>query len=83
LHELFVTVSLTAHYPVDFFRGDVRTFLTFVVPVAFATTFPTKALLGTVQSRLLPVGLVLAGTALLATHLFWGYAVRHYSSASS
>jgi ABC-2 type transport system permease protein len=83
LDELFFSISQAARYPVDYFRGGLRTLLTYVVPVAFATTFPTEALLGRVDVRLLPVGLLLAITALLATHLFWRYATRAYSSASS
>jgi ABC-2 type transport system permease protein len=83
LDELFAGVAQAAGYPVDFFRGGLRTLLTYVVPVAFATTFPTQALLGRVDLHLLPVGGVLAAAALLATNLFWRYAVRSYSSASS
>ena len=64
-------------------QGRIRTILTFAVPVAFATTFPVQALSGRADVRLLPVGLALAAAALVATHLFWNYAVRHYSSASS
>lgn len=83
LDELFAGIAQAAGYPVDFFRGGLRTLLTYVIPVAFATTFPTQALLGRADTRLLPVGVVLAVTALLATHLFWSFAVRSYSSASS
>ncbi len=83
LDTLFYSLFETARYPLSFFKGGVRTLLTFVVPVAFATTFPTQALLGTADQRLLLVGVGLAGLALLGTHRFWNYAVRHYSSASS
>jgi ABC-2 type transport system permease protein len=83
LDTLFYGVFETARYPVAFFKGAVRALLTFVFPVAFATTFPTQALLGRADARLLAAGLVLAALALAATHMFWNYAVRHYSSASS
>lgn len=83
LDTLFYSLFETARYPVSFFKGVVRALLTFAVPVAFATTFPAQALLGTADLRLLPLGVALAAAALVATHLFWSYAVRHYSSASS
>lgn len=83
LDELFFSVSQAARYPVDFFRGSLRLLLTYVIPVAFATTFPAQALLGRADLRLLPVGLALASVALLASRLFWRYALRAYSSASS
>ena len=80
---LFYSVFETGRYPVSFFPGVVRALLTFVVPVAFATTFPVDALLGRADLRLLLAGALLAVFGLVATHLFWNYAVRHYSSASS
>lgn len=83
LDQLFFGLFETARYPVTFFKGAVRALLTFAVPVAFATTFPTQALLGQADRRLLPVGLALAALALLGARAFWNYAVRHYSSASS
>jgi len=83
LDTLFYSLFETARYPVSFFKGVIRALLTFAVPVAFATTFPAQALLGRADPRLLPLGLALATGALVVTHLFWRYAVRHYSSASS
>lgn len=83
LDTLFYSLFEAARYPVSFFKGGVRAFLTFVVPVAFATTFPAEALLGRVDHRLLAAGIALAAASLGASHLFWNYALRHYSSASS
>jgi ABC-2 type transport system permease protein len=83
LDIFFYSLFETARYPVSFFNDLLRALLTFVFPVAFATTFPTEALRGQADLRLLPVGFVLATALLLGAHLFWNYAVRHYSSASS
>jgi ABC-2 type transport system permease protein len=80
---LFYTATEPARYPVTYFKGFVRALLTFAIPVAFATTFPAQALLGTVDLRMLPIGITMAAIALLGTHVFWNFAVRHYSSASS
>jgi len=80
---LFYAGWETARYPVNYFKGLVRTLLTFVFPVAFATTFPTEVLLGQFDSRLLLVGVALAAASLFLTHRFWTYALRYYSSASS
>jgi ABC-2 type transport system permease protein len=83
LDELFFGLWEGARYPVQFFSGAVRALFTFGFPVAFATTFPTEALLGRVPPWTLPVGLLLAAIALFGSHLFWGHALRHYESASS
>ena len=72
-----------ARYPVTFFRGGVRAFLTVAVPVAFITTFPAQALLGTVSPWLLAGGVLGALAALWLSHTFFTFAIRHYSSASS
>jgi ABC-2 type transport system permease protein len=77
------TLRSTARYPVTFFPGPVRVFLTVIFPVAFATTFPAAALRGQIDWRLLLAGSGMAAGGLLITGRFWSYAVRHYSSASS
>jgi ABC-2 type transport system permease protein len=83
LDTMFYSLFETARYPISFFKGLVRAVLIFGFPVAFATTFPAQALLGTLQGAWLPVGAVMALLALWGTQRFWAYAVRHYSSASS
>jgi ABC-2 type transport system permease protein len=83
LYLLLHPVFEVGRYPVTFFKGWVRTLITFVVPVAFATTFPTQALLGTLDLRLVPVAPLLAVTTLYVSHRFWLLAVRHYTSATS
>ena len=64
-----------------FVTFPVRRKSSFVVPVAFATTFPAEALLGVGDARLLPVGFALAAATLYASHRFWLVAVRRYASA--
>jgi ABC-2 type transport system permease protein len=83
LYELYYALFDAARFPVAYFREPVRGLLTYVVPVAFATTFPTQALLGTADYRLLPAGVALAAAALFAVNRLWRSALRSYSSASS
>ncbi|MFS8796384.1 ABC transporter permease [Synechococcus sp. R70.1] len=65
-------------YPVAY-----RLFFTFVVPVAFLTTVPAEALLGRAQWPWLVGSALLAGGLLWGSHLFWRFALRFYTSASS
>ncbi|HET6319189.1 MAG TPA: ABC-2 family transporter protein [Chloroflexota bacterium] len=83
LHDILHPVFQMGQYPVTFFKGWVRLVLTFVVPVAFATTFPAQALLGTLDLRLIPVAPAVAAATLYASHRFWHFALRHYTSATS
>ncbi len=80
---LFYSLFETGRYPATFFKGLMRTVLIWVFPVGFATTFSTQALAGKTNTRLVLISVAMATLALVVTHLFWNYAVRHYSSASS
>jgi ABC-2 type transport system permease protein len=83
LDLLFESLFEAARYPVAFFSGWARVLFTFAFPVAFATTFPTEALLGRVGWPTVALGLALAAAALVGSHLLWRQALRQYESASS
>lgn len=67
-----------AAYPVAF-----RFFFTFVVPVAFLTTVPAEALLGRVAIGWIVGAGGLAIALLIFSGVFWRFALRFYTSASS
>jgi ABC-2 type transport system permease protein len=67
-----------AAYPVAF-----RFFFTFVVPVAFLTTVPAEALLGRVAIGWIVGAGGLAIALLIFSNMFWRFALRFYTSASS
>jgi ABC-2 type transport system permease protein len=73
----------TARWPVQVFPGAWRIVFTFVVPVAIMTTYPAKALLGTLESTtaLATLGGTLA--LLVISRVVWRTAIRSYTSASS
>lgn len=80
---IFQSLYQAGRWPLSIYPSWLRYGLTFVVPVAFATTVPAGALSG----RLSPAGL--AGAVLLAVVLlylcrrFWLGGLRHYSGASA
>ncbi len=73
----------TGRFPVTFYQGWLRVFLTFVIPVAFMTTFPAQALLGRVAPWVTPLALLLAAATLTLSAWFWHFALRHYTGASA
>lgn len=81
--ELFYAFYEAGRYPVTIYRGVVRVLLTFVVPIAFITTFPASALLGRLDQTTTLVGVCLALGLLGVSNRFWNFALRYYSSASS
>jgi ABC-2 type transport system permease protein len=81
--ELFYGFYEAGRYPVTIYRGLVRALLTFVVPVAFVTTFPASALLGRLDPTTAITGITFAVVLFVLSSRLWWFALRHYSSASS
>lgn len=81
--ELFYAFYETGRYPVTIYRGLVRALLTFVVPIAFVTTFPASALLGRLDQATAWSGIFFAVILFFLSNRFWNFAIKHYSSASS
>jgi ABC-2 type transport system permease protein len=80
---IFQSMFQAARWPVGIFPTWLRAILTFVVPVAFATTVPAEALAGRLTWQTLVGAIALAGALLAVSRWFWGVGVRHYSGASA
>lgn len=70
-------------FPIVAYPVAYRFFFTFVVPVAFLTTIPAEAMLGRSQGVWLIGSSILAIGLVCASALFWRFALRFYTSASS
>lgn len=70
-------------FPMVAYPAVYRVFFTFVVPVAFLTTVPAQAMLGRTTGTFFLGSAGLAIFALVASNLFWRFAMRFYTSASS
>jgi ABC-2 type transport system permease protein len=81
--ELFMAIYETGRFPVSVYPGWLRGVLTFVIPIAFVTTFPAAAVLSIMEKELVLMSLVLATVLFTVSSWFWHFAVKHYSSASS
>jgi ABC-2 type transport system permease protein len=81
--ELFYAFYETGRFPVTVYRPWLRWILTYIVPVAFLTTFPAATLLGKVSPALVAGSGVIAASLFYVSYRFWNYAIRFYSSASS
>ena len=70
-------------YPIVAYPTAYRFFFTFVVPVAFLTTVPAEVMLG--RSRIIWFlgSAIIAAILFLFSMLFWRFALRFYTSASS
>ena len=81
--EVLRSVLVAGRYPVSAYPAALRLLFTFVLPVAFLTTVPAEALIGRGSWPWIAASWLMALTCLISTRLFWRYALRHYTSASS
>jgi ABC-2 type transport system permease protein len=70
-------------YPMSAYPEIYRFFFTFVVPVIFLTTVPASFVVGKGRPHFVLISLIVAFLTLTLSRVFWKFALRHYSSASS
>jgi ABC-2 type transport system permease protein len=70
-------------YPMSAYQRPVQFFLTFVLPVAFLTTVPAEVMRGARGAHYLLVEALIAAGLVLVSRIFWRWAMRYYTSASS
>jgi ABC-2 type transport system permease protein len=83
LLEIFQSVYQAGRWPVGLFPNWLRFGLTFIVPVAFATTVPAEALTGRLDAATLLGALGLALLLAALARLVWRLGLRRYSGASA
>lgn len=77
--------SLTqiSRYPIDIYGSTMARFFTFAVPLAFIATIPSNQLRSGFNPTMLGLGVLWAVVFFTLARLFWRFALRHYTSASS
>lgn len=81
--NIFQSMYQAGRWPVTIYPPWLRWILTFLIPVAFATTVPASAFTGRIEAGLLLSAIGLAVFLLVAARLFWRYGIRFYSGASA
>jgi len=80
---VFQSMYEAGRWPISLYPGWLRYGLTFVIPVAFATTVPAEALTGRLNWVTLTIAVGLAMALFLLSRLFWRAGLRHYSGTSA
>ncbi len=83
LLEIFRSMYEAGRWPVSLYPGWLRFGLTFIVPVAFATTIPAEALSGRLSSQTLLGAFGLAALMFILARVIWKLGLRRYSGASA
>jgi ABC-2 type transport system permease protein len=80
---LFLSFWEAGRWPVAIYPPWLRYTLTFLIPIAFATTVPAEALAGRLTAETLAGAIGLAVALLAISRWFWRIGVRQYSGASA
>jgi len=80
---IFQSMYEAGRWPVSLYPGWLRYGLTFVVPVAFATTVPVEALTGRLTWVTLLLAIAIAAILFTISRFFWRVGLRHYSGTSA
>ncbi len=81
--ELFGAFYEAGRFPITVYQGWLRGFLTFIIPIAFITTFPAAMLINRASEVDLGWAALIAVALFVLSSRFWNFALRSYSSASS
>ncbi len=81
--EVLRGVLQAGRYPISAYPVMYRAFFTFVIPIVFLTTVPAETVLHRVPTNLAIGSFLLAIVLPIIANLFWRYALRFYTSASS
>lgn len=81
--EIFQSVYEAGRWPISLYPGWMRFALTFIIPIAFATTVPAEALTGRLTVVTLGGAVVLAALLLAVSRLLWHAGLKRYSGASA
>jgi ABC-2 type transport system permease protein len=80
---IFQSMYEAGRWPVSLYPGWLRYGLTFVIPVAFATTVPAEALTGRLTWQTLTGAVALAVFLIVVSRLFWRFGLSRYSGTSA
>ncbi len=80
---IFQSMYEAGRWPVSLYPGWLRFALTFIVPVAFATTVPAEALTGRLNGETLLGAAAAAISLFVISRLVWQVGLRRYSGASA
>jgi len=81
--ELFQGIYSAGRWPISIYPDWLRTSLTFIVPIAFAVTVPSEALIGRLNIETIVIAFVFTIILLLGSRWFFRFGLKSYSGASA
>lgn len=82
-NDIFDRLLSAGRYPVDVFKGRLKSFFAYAIPLGLIATFATEIFLGRAGQISFGIAALMVVATSLLSELFWQFALKHYSSASS
>ncbi len=77
------TASGLGRYPMDIYPNPLRAMLTYLLPVAFFSYYPSLQLVRGANWAIAGQGILFSIVFFVLSRAWWRYSMKHYSSASS
>ena len=81
--EVLRAILAAGRFPISAYPTTLRLIFTLLIPITFLTTVPANMFLGREDIHMMLLGISLASIFFYISRLFWLFAVKHYTSASS
>jgi len=81
--EVLRSFLYIGRFPLDSFSFSLRVLFSVFIPIAFITTIPSEVFLGISQTWEILLEIIIAIVFIFTSRMFWLYALKFYTSASS
>jgi ABC-2 type transport system permease protein len=79
---LYIEVLKLGRYPITIYKGLTRFFLSFIIPIAFMTTLPARAIFGNIAMQEMVLMITISIIFYFIGRVFWQLGINKYSSAN-
>ena len=81
--EVLRSFLYLGRFPLNSFSFSLRIFFSIFVPIAFITSIPSEVFLGLANIWEISLEIIISGIFLIVSRMFWLFALKYYTSASS
>ena len=81
--EVLRAILSAGRFPSSAYPISLRIIFTLFLPITFLTTIPAQVLVGEVGAHMIILGICLSMIFYTGSRIFWSFALKHYTSASS
>lgn len=83
--NLFMTLELFAKYPINIYSKNIQRVLTWCIPLAFVSFYPSAYLLNkfSITTSMLVIEIIISILNFLASIIFFNYGIKKYQGFSN